>query len=314
MIRGLLDEIISHGDRGAVVPFSRIIDLKKDMMILKQGNYHTDWMNRMANHILDDADKFVPANLSFKPRSLISVVMPSHKTKFQFSYRGKLVDCAVPPAQNNFYNNNDRVLRYISDYLSPLGFAIVKAETLPQKLLAVHCGLGLYGRNNICYNDEFGSYAQIMTYLSDLPCEEREWFPIRRMKICETCGACVKACPTKAIDANRMLIDSDKCVTKYNENPGEFPDWLPKDVHSCIVGCMNCQDCCPANSQNKDSVNIGAVFTENETATVTSNMDDSPYPDSIAAKIEASGLLQEFAKPDVFSRNLVAFLQSIIIL
>ena len=231
MIRGLLDDITSHGDQGAVVPFSRVEDLKKDMIALKNGDFHTDWINRMANHITDDANKFVPAGIGFEPRSLISVVMPTQKAIFQFSYHGKTVECRVPPIQTNFYKNNDRVLHYLSDYLLPIGFSAAKAVTLPQKLLAVHCGLGLYGRNNICYNNEFGSYISIMTYISDLPCDEHAWFPIRRMEICEKCYECVTACPTKAIEITRSLIDSDRCVTYYNENPGEFPDWLDKKVH-----------------------------------------------------------------------------------
>jgi hypothetical protein len=58
MIKGLLDEIISHGDQGAVVPFSRIIDIKNDMKTLINGEYHTDWLNRMANHIVQIYDFF----------------------------------------------------------------------------------------------------------------------------------------------------------------------------------------------------------------------------------------------------------------
>ena len=187
MIRGLLDEIASHGDRGAAVPFSRVEDLKNDMIALKNGDYHTDWIGRMANHITDSANKFVPADIRFEPHSLISVIMPAQKAIFQFSYLGKPVACAVPPLQTNFYQNNDRVLRYLSDYLSPLRFSAAKAVSLPQKLLAVHCGLGLYGRNNIFYHPELGSHVSIMTYISDLPCDEPAWFPIKRMEICEDC-------------------------------------------------------------------------------------------------------------------------------
>jgi len=310
MIKKLLNEIASHGDRGAIIPFSRIGELKKDMIALKNGDYHTDWINRMANHITDVSNKFIPANISFEPRSLIIVVMPSPKAIFQFNYRGRLVSYPTPPVQIDFYKNNDRVLHYVSNYLSPLGFSTVIAVTLPQKLLAVHCGLGLYGRNNICFNNEFGSYMSIMTYISDLPCEETAWVPIRRMEVCEKCCECVTACPTKAIEMNRLLINSDRCVTYYNENDGEFPDWFSNNIHTCIVGCMKCQDCCPANSMNKDNIEIRAIFSEKETTELLNNKGDMPYTDSLAVKVEASGLLPEFAKPNVLSRNLVALFQN----
>jgi len=310
MIEQLLNEIVSHGDRGAVVPFSRVDDLKKDLTALKNSVYHTDWINRMAKHITDDANKFIPLNLSFEPRSLISVVMPSKKTMLQFCYRGEYVNCAVPPAQTNFYRSNDRVLQYISDYLSPLGFSAAKAVTLPHKLLSVHCGLGMYGRNNIFYNKEFGSYAQLMTYLSDLPCEEAEWLPTRRMETCEKCSACITSCPTGVIDPERQLINSDRCITYFNENPGEFPEWLDKNVHNCIVGCILCQDCCPENEKNKSNLRMGGSFTEEDTMEILNLKANEYYSESLAAKIEMTGILPEFTTPDVLPRNLSLLLQS----
>ena len=311
MIQGLLDEIFTHGDRGAVVPFSRIGDIKSDMTALKNGEFHTDWLNRMVNHITDDSNKFIPSDIGFVPRSLISVVMSSPKVLLQFNYCGKLFHCVVPPHYTDWYAKNDQVLKYIGKYLKPLGFSVAKAVTLPQKLLAVHCGLGFYGRNNICYNNEFGSYMQIMTYISDLPCDDTTWYPIGRMESCEKCYACVSSCPTKAIDINRSLVDSDRCITYYDEIAGAFPDWLDIGVHNCIVGCMKCQDCCPANSQNKDNVKIGVVFIESETTELMNNKGDMPYSDSLVTKIEATGIPPEYAKPDILPRNLAVLLRNL---
>jgi len=311
LIKRLLDEIVAHGDRGAVVPFSRIDDIKNDMTDLKNGDFHTDWLNRMSKHITDDSNKFIPSDISFEPRSLISVVMPSAKALLQFNYSGRLFHCAVPPHYTNWYTKNDQVLKYIGEYLHPLGFSVVKAVTLPQKLLAVHCGLGLYGRNNICYNNEFGSYMQIMTYISDLPCDDTMWYPLKRMESCENCQACVNSCPTKAIDMNRLLVDSDRCITYYDEIAGEFPDWFDVDVHNCIVGCVKCQDCCPANFKNKDNAIIGVIFTENETTELLESKDNIPYSDSLAAKIEETGIPPEYTKQDILPRNLTALLRNL---
>ena len=309
MIKQLQNVIVANGDRGAIVPFSRIDDLKQDMMALKDGDYHSDWLNRMVNHVTDDANKFIPSNLSFEPRSLISVVMPSQKAIFQFCYRGGPIDCTVPPVQTNFYQNNNRVLKYLSDYLSPLGFSTALVVSLPHKLLSVRCGLGMYGRNNIFYNDDFGSYAQIMTYLSDLPCDEAEWFPIRRMERCANCSECVAACPTGAIGAARQLIDADRCITYFNEPPGEFPEWLDRNAHNCVVGCMLCQDCCPENDKNKNNYRTGISFTEEETSELLNTKDDGHYSESLAAKLELTCLLPEFTTPDVLPRNLAALLR-----
>ena len=311
MIRGLLDEIVSHGDRGAVVPFSRIDDIKSDMVALKNREFHTDWLNRMVKHTTDDANKFIPSDIDFEPCSLISIVMPSPKVLLQFNYCGKSLHCVVPPHYTNWYAKNDQTLKYIGEYLTPFGFSVVKALTFPQKMLAVHCGLGLYGRNNICYHNEFGSYMQIMTYISDLPCEDTNWYPLGRMESCEKCYACVTSCPTKAIDRNRPLVDSDRCITYYDEIAGKFPDWLDIGAHNCIVGCTKCQDCCPANLQNKDNVKIGVAFTEDETTEILNNKGDIPYTDSLTAKLEATGIPPEYTKPDILPRNLAVLIRNI---
>ncbi|MCL2164549.1 MAG: hypothetical protein FWH55_09200 [Oscillospiraceae bacterium] len=134
MVRGLLEKIISLGSQGAIVPFSRIDNLKNDMIALKNGEYHTDWLNRMVNHITDDANIFVPSDISFEPRSLISVVIPSPKVHLQLNHQGKMIPCVVPPVISNLYLLEANMLKQMEEYLTPLGLSIIKAPTLPQKL------------------------------------------------------------------------------------------------------------------------------------------------------------------------------------
>ena len=43
MIKDLLNEMILHGNRGAIVPICRIDDLKQDMRDLQNGAYHTGY-------------------------------------------------------------------------------------------------------------------------------------------------------------------------------------------------------------------------------------------------------------------------------
>jgi epoxyqueuosine reductase len=262
MVAGLLDVIRTNGAQAAVVPFTRVADLKSDMHELISGDFQTSWLKRMANHMINDANKFIPADISFEPCSLISVVIPSPKVLLQFHHEGKPALCVLPPHYADWNKNNMRVLQCIIDYLEPSEYTAEIAPTITQKLLAAHCGLGRYGRNNIFYNDEFGSYIQIMTYVSDLPCAEAAWYPVRRMELCEKCCACVIACPTGAIDIERRLVNSDRCITFANESPGEFPDWLDEDAHNSITGCAKCQDCCPANKRNMDNTKMGTKFTK----------------------------------------------------
>ncbi len=302
MIKGLQDEIASHGFRGAVVPASRFDDLRREMEELRSGEYHR-WSDWMADTMA------LPDGAGFRPRSLISVVASSPKFILEFNFRGKPVFCTVPPQYADEGSRDREVLRYINDYLAPLGFKAALAANLPQKLLAVHCGLGEYGRNNICFNEEFGSYLRVLSYVSDMPCGNGDWFPVRRMEICETCRACVAACPTNALDASSSIVNADKCLTFLNEFGGAFPDWVPEDAHHCLVGCMKCQDCCPKNAHNKNNVIKGAAFTEAETAQLLSQKNDEPYTELLAAKIKVTGISSVFSH--LFPRNLAALLRNI---
>lgn len=298
MIEVLLNEIASHGEKGAVVPVSRFDDLKREMEDLKSEDYHafSDWMaGAMA----------IPQDLGFTPRSLISVITPSPKVMLQFNVDGKMVHCVVPP-QYSDGSKDMEVLQYISSYLTPLGFTAAIASYLPQKLLAVHCGLTLYGRNNISYNKEFGSYLRILSYVSDVPCDDAPWFPSQRMDACDNCHACVDVCPTKAIGLDHRVIDAYTCLTFKNEHPGDFPDWVPADAHNSLIGCMKCQDCCPSNAHNKNNIINGIAFTEEETAELLRHNADEPYSASLTAKIEATGF-PEFSL--LLPRNLAVLLR-----
>jgi len=310
MIKNLLNEMISHRDRGAVVPISRIEDLKQDMYDLKGGDFHTGYIDGMAG----STDYFIPHNLDFDPSSIILAVRPSPKVILKFNYRGKIFDCIVPPPTVNEHLNAVEILKYINGYLKPRGFKAAGAGSLPQKLLAVHCGLGKYGRNNLFYDNEFGSYVQLLSYVSDMPCDEniteKEWFPPRRMEACEDCLACVKSCPTKSIDPDRRIINAEICLSSINAMREDFPDWLNKNAHNSILGCIACQDCCPGNANHKDIMVERAEFTEDETLELLNHKIGEPYRDSLIVKVEEEAGLSDWSSwKHLLPRNLAVLLQ-----
>jgi epoxyqueuosine reductase len=303
MIKALLHEIAAHGDKGAVVPISRYDDLKREMEILKTEDNHA-FSDGMASAMT------IPNELGFEPRSLISAITPSPKIINEFIRHGHPFRCIVPPQYADEGLKDNEVLQYIRTFLEPFGYHAALFYSLPQKLLAVHCGLGRYGRNNICFNEEFGSYIRILSYISDVPFDEADWFPACRMEACENCQACVTACPTNAIHPAKRVVNASICLTNFNEAPDEFPDWLAKDAHNSLIGCMKCQDCCPRNAQNKNNIIKGVTFTENETAELLSHKTGEPYSDLLAAKFDATGWISPGIS-QLLPRNLAALLPDV---
>jgi epoxyqueuosine reductase len=152
----------------------------------------------------------------------------------------------------------------IDDYLNGLfadkGYHLINARTLPQKMLAVCSGLGKYGKNNLVYEEDWGSFIQLETYISDVPYEpEFTWRDVVDMEQCETCGACMRACPGQAILKDRFLLDMEHCHG-YLDVTGQLPESAPHTIAACSV----CQKNCPKNSKwpsNAETVD----FSEEET-------------------------------------------------
>ena len=291
MIQEILSKLSLHGLKSAFAPISRVEDLKRDLEELKNGDFHTgfiDW-------ITSNADKLLPNDLGFEPRSLIVAAAFSTKASLRFTYNGKSIDCLLPPTYAEFGMAESKESDFVVELLKQYGFNAKENRYIPQKMLAVHCGLGKYGRNNIFYSDAFGSYAKIYTFYTDVSCDEdAPWRPIERMEICESCNACVDACPTKAIDENRRIINADVCITAFNERDGEFPEWLDKSAHNCLIGCVKCQDCCPRNAGNLNSIVQGAEFSESETLALLGHKKGDPIPAGLSEKLEATGIWKHF--------------------
>jgi epoxyqueuosine reductase len=308
MILKLICKIASHGYRGAVVPISCIKSLKQDIEELREDNYH----NKYFDELIKNADNLVPDTLGFEPQSFITVIAPSHKVIIKFTYQNNEIDCVLPPIYAEYGSKETEVLECINTFLEPHGFKAldlmkITDDIFPQKLLASHSGLVKYGRNNICYHEEFGSYIRLLAYVSDMPCEESECFPIGRMKTCDVCQACVVNCPTDSIDKTRKIINAKTCLTSINEYSGSFPDNLSRKAHNCLVGCMRCQDCCPHNKMNNANFIYGVSFTEEETLEILKHKDGESFSDSVRVKLQATGIIRY---ADLLPRNLSVLLCS----
>jgi epoxyqueuosine reductase len=113
---------------------------------------------------------------------------------------------------------------------------------------------------------------------------------------------------TGAIDDDRVLLHGERCLTVLNENPGEWPAWLPPSAHNCIIGCLLCQRPCPANPELQVE-GTGIVFTAAETDAllVSDDAHEGPAWDGIRAKLEQIG--QPYDEP-VIGRNFRALLEA----
>lgn len=114
----------------------------------------------------------------------------------------------------------------------------VDTSPLAEKPLAHKAGLGWQGRNTLLINDCYGSWLCLGELIIDRAYEPDQPALAR----CETCRACIEACPTGAIRDDGGL-DAGRCLSSISS----YDDRETVNLRGSILGCDICQNVCPFN-------------------------------------------------------------------
>ena len=134
--------------------------------------------------------------------------------------------------------------RFIEE-TSPKDRALAYVDTgaILERMWAARAGIGWIGKNSLVLNRAMGSFfllGVVITTLElppDPPATDQ----------CGSCDACISACPTGAIVADRF-VDSRRCISYHTI---ELRDRIPAEhretIGTRLIGCDDCQDACPWN-------------------------------------------------------------------
>lgn len=104
-------------------------------------------------------------------------------------------------------------------------------------------GLGWIGKNSLLLHKQRGSYFFIGSLLCNLEFEADQQVTDH----CGTCTACIDACPTQAIVADK-LINATQCISYLTiEQHAALDDEQANMIGDRIFGCDICQEVCPWN-------------------------------------------------------------------
>jgi epoxyqueuosine reductase len=223
----------------------------------------------------------------------------------------------VPPHYAGYEETPKRFAALVAEAVAGHGERAAQAR-VPLKTLAAGSGLARYGRNNIAYVDGLGSYLALAACaVSAPPPADAGWGVAQALSACESCDACARACPTGAIPdrprgeakngvkgeakgdthsgakgGSRFVLRADRCLTMINEDLDPIPSWVDPAWHSCAVGCLRCQQICPANARVELKVEEPVRFSAAESAAILAG-DQAALNDAgagVADRLAACGL------------------------
>lgn len=288
-IKALAEE---KGDKLEIVSAGRIKTLQNELQKLNSetelNSYHKWVVNKLYSFKIPD-----------KMRSVIIVAVPHPAyANVIFNRNGKEYKAfgTVPSLL-------DKTKKYIVETMKKAGYEINAENRLPLKRLAVQSGLAKYGRNNITYVDGMGSYLAYVAFSTDMPCGDDSWRDVIVSEECADCEACINNCPMGAISKNNFIIDPGRCLSYYNENKEDFPEWLPSTAHHTAYDCLKCQTCCPMNANCKETINV--FFDEAETERLIGG---KPYKDA-SKELKNKIKLLELDKWASIPRNLTTLFE-----
>ncbi len=248
--------------KAVIIDISCISEIQKRVIDVSD----TEYLNNTQKYLTKHFYEFSKPDLAYDVQSVLLFAFPfPARALAGFTIEGKLKTFPVCLENRAQY---EIVSKELNGLLGQKGYHAQFMPKLPRKLIAVSSGLAKYGRNNIAYVDGLGSFVSFLPFYTDIPTDNHILYPAERMSFCNKCSRCVTLCPTQAIRPNFDIIDSERCLTYFNEkdsNEVTFPDWVNPKVHNSVIGCEVCQINCPQNKAFLANEKLVAVFDETET-------------------------------------------------
>ncbi len=102
------------------------------------------------------------------------------------------------------------------------------------------------GRNTLSYTEDFGSrfHVQMLTTQEHLPPTHHLQAEKHELH-CGDCHRCEVACPTNALEGG--VFHRERCLRNWQVSGQIYPGEVREKMGNRLIGCDECQRCCPHN-------------------------------------------------------------------
>jgi epoxyqueuosine reductase len=251
----------------------------------------------------------IPENFP-KAKSIVVMALEKKLVLVNFLYNGEKHEVMIPPNYSESGVSEEEINDFVlTEIIKEKGFRVEQTRNLHLKFLAVRSGLGKYGRNNICYVDELGSFPDLFAIFTDYEFPDGNLEEAKMLDRCEKCTVCLGKCPTQCISEENFIINVDQCIPLYNEIRGEFPDFIKAEYHNALIGCMRCQMFCPENREVMKNVQRHEDISEEQTEAILEGKDTDNLIKTLGPILKfINSETAEYYLP-VFKRNLEVLLK-----
>ena len=258
------------------IPCRRFEELVKFYEYRKENNLENEFEE-------NEIEKRINPKLYMEDgKTIISIAFPYYHTDENDKDNG----FSIYTKRGDYHRVVKEYLNKICEFINTLGgeaISLVDSNYLPERYIAYLAGVGFIGRNNMIITKKYGSYiflGEIITNL-DIKCNDvRNINEISNFIECKECDICIKECPTKSINKNR--INPNICLS-YITQKKDISEKEAKLLKGNIFGCDFCQLKCPYN-EGVEMNNLNEFKTldyMNDEIYTYANMDNKLFKEKI---------------------------------
>ncbi|MDA0986873.1 MAG: tRNA epoxyqueuosine(34) reductase QueG [Bacteroidetes bacterium] len=213
----------------------------------KKYDASMSWMHKSFEKRID------PKKILPNVKSIICVAL-NYYTNFEHSTDLKAGKISRYAWGTDYHLVMEKMLKKFKieiEKLAPESKNKIYVDTGPvmEKYFSQKSGIGWRGKHTNVISKDFGSWIFLGEILTTLDLD----YNAPMEDFCGTCTACLDACPTNAI-VEPYLVDSNKCISYLTiEHKDEFKN-INYDFKNWVYGCDICQDVCPWNSNQRESI------------------------------------------------------------